>query len=45
MVAGALGGFAFTVWTGNPWLGALGGGDMRGADFTYSCLSGYLSRR
>jgi ABC-type uncharacterized transport system permease subunit len=26
MVAGALGGFAFTVWTGNPWLGALGGG-------------------
>ncbi|PDO09650.1 MAG: ABC transporter permease [Candidatus Reconcilbacillus cellulovorans] len=26
MVAGALGGFAVTVWTGNPWLGALGGG-------------------
>lgn len=26
MVAGALGGFACTVWTGNPWLGALGGG-------------------
>jgi ABC-type uncharacterized transport system permease subunit len=31
MVAGALGGFAFTVWTGNPWLGALGGGLCGGA--------------
>ncbi|MGN7455338.1 ABC transporter permease [Paenibacillus pasadenensis] len=26
MLAGALGGFAVTVWTGNPWLGALAGG-------------------
>lgn len=26
MLAGALGGFATTVWTGNPWLGALAGG-------------------
>ncbi|MCD1258559.1 ABC transporter permease [Paenibacillus athensensis] len=26
MLAGALGGFAVTVWTGNPWVGALAGG-------------------
>lgn len=26
MLAGALGGFAVTVWTGNPWLGTLAGG-------------------
>lgn len=26
MLGGALGGFAVTVWTGNPWLGALAGG-------------------
>ncbi|MBN2981150.1 MULTISPECIES: ABC transporter permease [Cohnella] len=26
LLAGALGGFAVTVWTGNPWLGALAGG-------------------
>ncbi|GIQ64423.1 ABC transporter permease [Paenibacillus cisolokensis] len=26
MLAGALGGFAVTVWTGNPWLGVLAGG-------------------
>lgn len=26
MLAGALGGFATAVWTGNPWLGALAGG-------------------
>jgi len=26
MLAGALGGFAVTVWTGNPWLGTLSGG-------------------
>jgi simple sugar transport system permease protein len=26
MLAGAFGGFAVTVWTGNPWLGALAGG-------------------
>lgn len=26
MLCGALGGFAVTVWTGNPWLGTLAGG-------------------
>ncbi len=26
MLAGALGGFAVTAWTGNPWLGTLAGG-------------------
>lgn len=26
VLAGALAGFAFTVWTGNPWLGAAAGG-------------------
>ncbi|MBD2847076.1 ABC transporter permease [Paenibacillus sp. IB182496] len=26
MLGGALGGFAVTVWTGNPWLGTLAGG-------------------
>ncbi|WP_202967404.1 ABC transporter permease subunit [Paenibacillus beijingensis] len=26
MLAGALGGFIVTVWTGNPWLGTLAGG-------------------
>ncbi|MEK3734017.1 ABC transporter permease [Paenibacillus sp. FSL M8-0334] len=26
MLCGALGGFAVTVWTGNPWLGVLAGG-------------------
>ncbi|GAB6926691.1 ABC transporter permease [Paenibacillus sp. JCM 10914] len=26
MLCGALGGFAFTVWTGNPWIGVLAGG-------------------
>lgn len=26
MLAGALGGFAVTLWTGNPWLGTLAGG-------------------
>lgn len=31
MLAGALGAYAMTVWTGNPWLGALAGGICGGA--------------
>ena len=39
MLGGALGAFAVTVWSGNPWLGALAGGLCGAAFRANSCFS------